>query len=176
MQVIDYLTLLPVQKPRAELIKKMWRDRMHGTKRKVEVWQSILAVRMLVLPPTEDVDTWLKFASLCRKSMRDRQAHSTLVKLLQVGLLTDPRVFGMFLLSLLSPWKVWDLFFCKFSFNGMFCLTRSVKLKGGPLFLPVNQTVWSRDQRSVSRSAVHKCTTTSDACIFEVSMVSCWWL
>jgi FKBP12-rapamycin complex-associated protein len=90
-EVIDYLTLLPVQKPRAELIKKMWRDRMHGTKRKVEVWQSILAVRMLVLPPTEDVDTWLKFASLCRKSMRDRQAHSTLVKLLQY----DPEIKGL---------------------------------------------------------------------------------
>ncbi len=40
----------------------------------------------------------------------------------------------MFLLYLLSLWKVWDLFFCKFSFNGTLCLTRSVKLKAGPLF------------------------------------------
>lgn len=44
----------------------------------------LLAVRALVLPPTEDVETWLKFASLCRKSGRISQARSTLVKLLQV--------------------------------------------------------------------------------------------
>jgi hypothetical protein len=50
-----------------------------------QVWQSLLAVRTLVLPPTDDVETWLKFASLCRKSGRDRQARATLVKLLQVG-------------------------------------------------------------------------------------------
>lgn len=50
-----------------------------------QVWQSLLAVRTLVLPPTEDVETWLKFASLCRKSGRDRQARATLVKLLQVA-------------------------------------------------------------------------------------------
>lgn len=49
-----------------------------------QVWQSLLAVRTLVLPRTEDTETWLKFASLCRKSGRDRQARSTLVKLLQV--------------------------------------------------------------------------------------------
>lgn len=51
----------------------------------VQVWQALLAVRALVLPPTEDVETWLKFASLCRKSGRISQARSTLVKLLQVS-------------------------------------------------------------------------------------------
>ncbi|KAK9166114.1 hypothetical protein Scep_001305 [Stephania cephalantha] len=50
----------------------------------VKVWQALLAVRALVLPPTEDIDTWLKFASLCRKSGRISQARSTLIKLLQV--------------------------------------------------------------------------------------------
>ncbi|KAK2968905.1 hypothetical protein RJ640_018597, partial [Escallonia rubra] len=47
------------------------------------VWQALLAVRALVLPPTDDSETWLKFASLCRKSGRISQARSTLVKLLQ---------------------------------------------------------------------------------------------
>lgn len=37
-----------------------------------------------MLPPTEDVETWLKFASLCRKSGRISQAKSTLLKLLPV--------------------------------------------------------------------------------------------
>ncbi|TYJ15970.1 hypothetical protein E1A91_A10G219000v1 [Gossypium mustelinum] len=47
------------------------------------VWQVLLAIRALVLPPTEDIETWLKFASLCRKNGRISQARSTLIKLLQ---------------------------------------------------------------------------------------------
>lgn len=38
-----------------------------------------------MLPPTEDTDNWLKFASLCRQSGRISQARSTLVRLLQVS-------------------------------------------------------------------------------------------
>ncbi|KAK3212037.1 hypothetical protein Dsin_016743 [Dipteronia sinensis] len=85
-EVIDYCTL-PVLNPVAEgrraIIRNMWTERIQGTKRNVEVWQGLLAVRALVLPPTEDIETWLKFASLCRKSLRISQARSTLVKLLQ---------------------------------------------------------------------------------------------
>lgn len=33
---MEYVTLLPSE-PRADLMRKMWRDRMDGTKRKVEV-------------------------------------------------------------------------------------------------------------------------------------------
>ncbi|KAL5705931.1 non-specific serine/threonine protein kinase [Ranunculus cassubicifolius] len=89
-EVIDYCTLPvgnpvrnPVSEGRRALIRNMWTERIKGTKRNVEVWQALLDVRALVLPPTEDVDTWLKFASLCRKSGRISQARSTLVKLLQ---------------------------------------------------------------------------------------------
>ena len=34
--------------------------------------QSLLSVRSLVLPMHEDTHTWLKFASLCRKSGRPK--------------------------------------------------------------------------------------------------------
>ncbi|KAJ4809422.1 Serine/threonine-protein kinase [Rhynchospora pubera] len=85
-EVIDYCTL-PVGNQiadgRRELIRNMWNERIKGAKRNVEVWQAILAVRELVLPPTEDIETWLKFAHLCRKSGRISQARSTLIKLLQ---------------------------------------------------------------------------------------------
>ncbi|XP_031383805.1 serine/threonine-protein kinase TOR isoform X3 [Punica granatum] len=85
-EVIDYCTL-PVANPVAEgrraLIRNMWYDRIKGAKRNVEVWQGLLAVRALVLPPTEDVETWLKFSSLCRKNGRISQAKSTMIKLLQ---------------------------------------------------------------------------------------------
>ncbi|KAL9244759.1 hypothetical protein vseg_018491 [Gypsophila vaccaria] len=93
-EVIDYCTL-PVGNQVAEgrraLIRNMWTQRIHGVKRNIEVWQALLAVRALVLPPTEDSETWLKFASLCRKSGRINQAKSTLVKLLQYDPEKSPR-------------------------------------------------------------------------------------
>ncbi|XP_057450319.1 serine/threonine-protein kinase TOR isoform X2 [Lotus japonicus] len=85
-EVIDYRTLPigdRVAEERRALIRNMWTQRIEGAKSNVEVWQALLAVRALVLPPVEDIETWLKFASLCRKSGRICQARSTLVKLLQ---------------------------------------------------------------------------------------------
>ena len=55
-------------------ICEMWRGRLKGVQRNVEVWQALLSVRTLVLPMGEDTHTWLKFASLCRKSGRIRCA------------------------------------------------------------------------------------------------------
>ncbi|KAK8706592.1 hypothetical protein V6N13_050150 [Hibiscus sabdariffa] len=92
-EVIDYCTL-PMENPVAEgrraLIQNMWTERIQGAKRNVEVWQALLAVRALVLPPTEDIETWLKFASLCRQNGRISQARSTLIKLLQYDPETSP--------------------------------------------------------------------------------------
>ncbi|KAF3971928.1 hypothetical protein CMV_004520 [Castanea mollissima] len=92
-EVIDYCTL-PVGNPVAEgrraLIRNMWNERIKGVKQNVEVWQALLTVRALVLPPTEDIETWLKFAALCRKSWRISQSRSTLVKLLQYDPETSP--------------------------------------------------------------------------------------
>ena len=57
-----------------------------GCQRVVEDWQKILQVRSLVLSPQEDMKSWLKYASLCRKSGRLALSHKTLVTLLG----TDP--------------------------------------------------------------------------------------
>lgn len=93
-EVIEYCTLPPMGNPVAEgrraLVRNMWNERIKGAKRNVEVWQALLAVRALVLPPTEDIETWIKFASLCRKNGRISQARSTLVKLLQFDPETTP--------------------------------------------------------------------------------------
>jgi FKBP12-rapamycin complex-associated protein len=67
---------------RRELMRQMWRERIYGVQRNVEVWQALLAVRSLVLPMGEETGTWLKFASLNRKAGRTRQAHRTLLRLL----------------------------------------------------------------------------------------------
>ncbi|KAE9041787.1 Serine/threonine-protein kinase [Phytophthora rubi] len=49
-------------------LMRMWRDRLAGCKRVVEVWQQLIVVRALILSPHEDIDTYLQFASLCRQS------------------------------------------------------------------------------------------------------------
>ncbi|XP_059477089.1 serine/threonine-protein kinase mTOR [Neocloeon triangulifer] len=67
-------------------IRKMWWDRLQGCQRVVEDWQKIIQVHSLVVTPHEDVYTWLKYASLCRKSGRLMLSHKTLTLLLG----TDP--------------------------------------------------------------------------------------
>ena len=52
----------------------------------MEDWHKILQVRSLVLSPQEDMMSWLKYSSLCRKSGRLALSHKTLVMLLG----TDP--------------------------------------------------------------------------------------
>jgi len=86
-EVIEYSTITgkagsTISDSRKSLIRQMWHDRLWGVQRNVEVWQALLSVRSLVLPVSEDSDTWLKFASLCRKSGRLRQSKRTLTKLL----------------------------------------------------------------------------------------------
>ena len=67
---------------RRTLMRQMWRERIRGVQRKVEVWQGLLAVRSLVLPMNEESETWTKFASLLQKSDRVRQSNRTLLQLL----------------------------------------------------------------------------------------------
>eukprot|EP01135_Chromosphaera_perkinsii_P003113 Nk52_evm2s236 gene=Nk52_evmTU2s236 len=63
-------------------IRQMWMKRLRGCQRNVEVWRRILQVRTLVVPPEQDMDMWLKYASLCRKSGRYALSHKTLISLI----------------------------------------------------------------------------------------------
>ena len=65
-----------------DVVLLAWNRRLMGCKRNVEVWQKILSVRSLMLPPHEDFKTWLKFASLARKAGRLRLSAHTLATLL----------------------------------------------------------------------------------------------
>ncbi|KAJ8676220.1 hypothetical protein QAD02_012006 [Eretmocerus hayati] len=81
-EVIQY-KLVP---ERRSTIKSMWWERLQGGQRIVEDWQKIIQVHTLVIPPHEDMYTWLKYASLCRKNGNQMLCHKTLVMLLG----TDP--------------------------------------------------------------------------------------
>ena len=67
---------------RRDTIKEMWWQRLQGCQRVVDDWQRILMVRSMVIKPQEDERTWLKYASLCRKSGRLHLSHKTLVSIL----------------------------------------------------------------------------------------------
>lgn len=73
---------LPDHRERRQVIQKTWMKRLRGCQRDVEVWQRILKVRALVMTPRENVDMWIKFANLCRKSGRMGLAEKTINSLL----------------------------------------------------------------------------------------------
>ena len=75
---------------RRSTIKDMWWSRLQGCQRVVEDWQRILQVRSLVLEPADHQRTWLKYASLCRKSNRLQLSHKTLVTILGVDPSLNP--------------------------------------------------------------------------------------
>eukprot|EP00117_Sycon_ciliatum_P040328 scpid3818/ scgid5118/ Serine/threonine-protein kinase mTOR; FK506-binding protein 12-rapamycin complex-associated protein 1; FKBP12-rapamycin complex-associated protein; Mammalian target of rapamycin; Mechanistic target of rapamycin; Rapamycin target protein 1 len=69
---------------RSSVIKQIWWDRLQGCERNVEDWQRILRIRSLVLADEDNIDTLIKFASLCRKSGRMELSRKTLCRLLGV--------------------------------------------------------------------------------------------
>ena len=77
-EVIQF-KLVPERRP---TIKNMWWERLQGGQRIVEDWQKIIQVHTLVISPQDDMYTWLKYASLCRKSGNLMLCHKTLVMLL----------------------------------------------------------------------------------------------
>lgn len=87
-EVIQY-KLIP---ERREKIRGMWWERLQGGQRIVEDWQRIIQVHTLVVNPQEDVQTWLKYAALCRKSGSFKLSHKTLSMLLEVDPLENPNI------------------------------------------------------------------------------------
>uniref|UniRef100_A0A6B2KWQ4 non-specific serine/threonine protein kinase n=1 Tax=Arcella intermedia TaxID=1963864 RepID=A0A6B2KWQ4_9EUKA len=78
-EVITYKTS---SQERKEMIKTLWENRLAGVERNVEVWQNILSVRSLVLPPQSNPEIWVKFSNLSRKNMRFKRAEIILTQLL----------------------------------------------------------------------------------------------
>ena len=63
-------------------IRKMWTARLKGCQRDVDIWQEILSIRSLVMTPIQELDTYIEFASLCRKSGRLRLSYKVLTNLM----------------------------------------------------------------------------------------------
>jgi len=61
-----------------EDIREMWTNRLNGCQSGVDVWLAAVQTRSIVVPQTENLGTWLKFSSLCRRSSRLDLAMKTL--------------------------------------------------------------------------------------------------
>lgn len=70
-------------------MRATWTKRLKGCQRNPEVWQRMLKVRALVISPQENIDMWIKFANLCRKSGRMGLADKSLELLRNVRADTD---------------------------------------------------------------------------------------
>jgi serine/threonine-protein kinase mTOR len=76
-----------------EAMRHTWDKRLLGCQQNVEVWQRMLKVRALVVEPHENIDMWIKYSNLCRKSNRMGLAERSLSQLEKAVL--DPTMSGV---------------------------------------------------------------------------------
>lgn len=81
-EIITYKNL-PSDSDTSKTMRKTWMKRLKGCQRNVDIWQRMLKVRALVIKPKEDMDMWIKFSNLCRKSGRLGLAEKCLNRLLE---------------------------------------------------------------------------------------------
>lgn len=70
---------------RQDIIKRSWSHRLDDCQMSVDVWQRILKIRGLVLPPEQAQERWIKFATLCRRSDRSIISRKILLGLLKAN-------------------------------------------------------------------------------------------
>ena len=84
--------LLARARETCEGIRRRWRTRLHLCARELRVWQPMVELRAMALGAHEHTETWIKFASLCRKAGRLDLTRMSLSKLIlpNTGLTTLP--------------------------------------------------------------------------------------
>ncbi|KAG0671444.1 phosphatidylinositol kinase- protein kinase tor1 [Maudiozyma exigua] len=79
---------LPFNSNKKKDMKETWNKRLIGVQKNVDVWQQALLTRSLVVKPKDDINSWVEFSNLCRKSNRMGMAKTVLNML--VDNLDDP--------------------------------------------------------------------------------------
>ncbi|KAH3759091.1 protein kinase [Pelomyxa schiedti] len=86
-EVIEYKKTNSAE--RKNMIRSTWERRLKGCKYDLDTWQQLLSIHSLVVSPQENMDIWLKFVGLCRKSGQQRLAIKTLNNLIGYELQPD---------------------------------------------------------------------------------------
>ncbi|ODQ63316.1 FAT-domain-containing protein [Nadsonia fulvescens var. elongata DSM 6958] len=81
-EIIQYKNLPREAFDEQKFMRQTWEKRLKGCQRNVDIWQRMLKVRALVVKPKQDMEIWIKFANLCRKSGRLGLAEKALNSLL----------------------------------------------------------------------------------------------
>ncbi|KAJ1746371.1 phosphatidylinositol kinase- protein kinase tor1, partial [Coemansia sp. RSA 989] len=68
---------------RQAAIVDTWRQRLGGIQQDVGMWQKLLRLRSMVLRPVLDLDTWIKYVNMSRKSGHMRIARDAIAQLLE---------------------------------------------------------------------------------------------
>ncbi|CAH2044014.1 unnamed protein product, partial [Iphiclides podalirius] len=89
---LEEVVIYKLVEERRSIIHRTWWTRLQGGQRLVEDWRKMLQIRSLVMTPREDFQTWLKFASLCRKSGSIPQAHKIVLSILGCDPMNNPDV------------------------------------------------------------------------------------
>ena len=95
-EIITYKLAANNDPEKQERMRQTWTKRLKGCQRNVETWQRMLKVRALVITPRENVEMYIKFASICRKASRSGLAEKSLNSLIggQNGNLTSPEALS----------------------------------------------------------------------------------
>ncbi|KAI7830142.1 armadillo-type protein [Kickxella alabastrina] len=80
-EVIAYKTVHDDNERRMAIVNT-WRRRLEGIQQDVGLWQKLLRLRSMVLRPILDLDTWIKYANMCRKSGQMKIARHAISQLL----------------------------------------------------------------------------------------------
>ncbi|KAJ2807852.1 phosphatidylinositol kinase- protein kinase tor1 [Coemansia guatemalensis] len=67
---------------RRAAIVSTWRQRLAGIQQDVGMWQRLLHLRSMVLRPSLDLDTWIKYVNMARKAGQMRIARDAIAQLL----------------------------------------------------------------------------------------------
>lgn len=78
----ELITYKQCDAKKKESLRRTWETRLLGCQRNVEVWQRMLRLRGLVVSPMENMQMWIKFSNLCRKSQRMGLAEKSLKHLI----------------------------------------------------------------------------------------------
>ncbi|KAJ2715121.1 phosphatidylinositol kinase- protein kinase tor1, partial [Coemansia spiralis] len=80
-EVIEYKTAHDDRERQTGIVTS-WRERLSGIQQDVGMWQRLLRLRSMVLRPILDLDTWIKYVNMSRKSGQLRIARDAIAQLL----------------------------------------------------------------------------------------------
>ncbi|KAJ3423742.1 serine/threonine-protein kinase mtor [Anaeramoeba flamelloides] len=82
-EVIEYKKMKGINPKRQKTIKKNWIKRLLGCQQDMTVWQDILSIHSIVIPPKNNIDIWLRFSKIARISGNKKLSEKFIFRLLK---------------------------------------------------------------------------------------------